>query len=216
MAARKTRVNFTLSPDNVRAAQEICEERGLKLSTFVDRAIAAYAKQLREPAAPPSLNSYRRPPSARESIDMGIEQYFDSPIGREYLERVITERLEAKLKGREEERLEAEILEEFDSLPAQCETPPPGTATPAAPPAGARTSTPKASTRTQTGGRQSTVDVSPDVLERLRKFPVPQLVEATGMDRTNVSRIRSGNRARLQQATYDRLMAGLEQLESQS
>ena len=204
MAARKTRVNFTLSPDNVRAAQEICEERGLKLSTFVDRAIAAHVKQLREPPAPPSLNEYRRPPSARESIDMGIEQYFDSPTGREYLERVITERLEAKLKREEAERTADEILEQFDPLPAESETPSSDTAPPAIP-------TPKAST----SARQSAVDMPPEVLERLLQFSVPQLVEASGMDRTSVTRFRSGSRTRISQANLYKLLAGLEKLEAQ-
>jgi hypothetical protein len=84
-----------------------------------------------------------------------------------------------------------------------------------APPAPA-TSTPKASQHVPIVFPPKTVEVSPEVRERLRKFTALQLVGATGMDRTVLSKIRSGNRSRIEKGTFEKVMAGLEQLESQS
>lgn len=193
MAARKTRVNFTLSPDNVRAAQEICEERGLKLSTFVDRAIAAHVKQLREPAkAPgtpgdgPSIDYKRWESQVTGLIPRALETYLEGHYGENDLKRLF-------------EMWTAEAIERA--------TPPPPT-----PPADAPTSTPKASS----SARQATVDIPPEVRDRLQRFSVPQLVEATGMDRSNVSRFRSGSRSRCNVVTFNKLLAGLEKLEATS
>jgi len=189
MAARKTRVNFTLSPDNVRAAQEICEERGLKLSTFVDRAIAAHVKQIREPAkAPgtpgdgPSIDYKRWESQVTGLIPRALETYLEGHYGENDLKRLV-------------EMWTAEAIER-------------ATPAPPTPPADA----PKASS----SARQATVDIPPEVRERLQRFSVPQLVEATGMDRSNVSRYRSGNRSRVSEVTLNRLLAGLEKLEERS
>ena len=83
-------------------------------------------------------------------------------------------------------------------------------------PAPAPTSTPKASSRKGVGGTLPTVDISPELRERLRKFSGPQLMEATGMDRSSISNIRSGKRSRIQENTFKKVMAGLDKLESQS
>lgn len=215
MAARKTRVNFTLSPDNVRAAQEICEERGLKLSTFVDRAIAAYVKQLRAPADPSPQSRtigdlealtdkrladwYRRcvKSDRDEATDSRIEELFPG-LFVEWFERYT----EAKYG---ESDLKEAVSGWIDSALRQWETgsrPSPE----AAPPA---TSTPKASS----SAPQRNVDVPEEVRERLRQFSIPQLVEATGMDRPSVTRFRTGSRTRISQANLYKLLAGLEKLE---
>ena len=83
-------------------------------------------------------------------------------------------------------------------------------------PAPGPTSTPKASSRQGVGGTLPTVDISPELRERLRKFSGPQLMEATGMDRSSISNIRSGKRSRIQENTFKKVMAGLDKLESQS
>jgi len=41
-------------------------------------------------------------------------------------------------------------------------------------------------------------------------------MEATGMDRSSISNIRSGKRSRIQENTFKKVMAGLDKLESQS
>jgi hypothetical protein len=188
MAARKTRLNFTLSPENVRAAQEIAEERGLKLSTFVDRAIAAYVRQLREPAklAPaspgtaPSIDYKRWESQVTGLIPRALETYLEGHYGDNDLKRLV-------------EMWTAAAIEQ---------------SAPPTPPAGARTSTRKAS-------RPGTsVDVPPELVERLRKFSGPQLMEATGLDRSSVSHIRTGTRNRLRAETYEKVLRGLEQLEA--
>ena len=195
MAARKTRVNFTLSPDNVRAAQEICEERGLKLSTFVDRAIASYVKQLREPpkapASPPAglmvdlqaLTDKRIRELFPEYFLHWFERYSEAQFGKSDLKAAVLGWIDT-------------ALEERETLPQ----PSPETAPPEA-------STPKAS---------PSVDVPPEVVERLRRFTARQVAEASGLDRTSVTRFRSGSRSRVSEATLNRLLAGLEKLEERS
>jgi hypothetical protein len=118
-----------------------------------------------------------------------VDTYIASSLGRAHLERVLEELLAKRI-------------------------PPP--ATPSTPPAEPKTSTPKASERAEIVGPRGIVDIPPEVRERMQKFSVPQLMEATGLDRTSVSRFRSGSRTRLSQATRDKIVAGLEQLESQS
>lgn len=190
MATRKTRVNFTLTPENVRAAQEIAGERGLKLSTFVDRAIAAYVKQFREPAlAPGSPGSapsidYKRWESQVRGLFPGVLQEY---LGTRYLYNDLETLV--RLWAREEL---------MQAPPAVVEEP----------------AAPKARARTGGGGTRSSVDVPPELVERLRKFSGPQLMEATGLDRSSVSHIRTGTRSRLRAETYEKVLRGLEQLEA--
>jgi hypothetical protein len=214
VAARKTRVNFTLSPENVKAAQAIAEERGLKLSTFVDRAIAAYVKQLREPAAPPTSPQLRTIGDLEAAADKRVRTLFPE-LFLEWFERY----LEAKYG---DNRLEMVIGQVVGKALEQCETvprPPPGTATPEAPPtptAVVPTSTPKAAKSTRAGSRPLAVDVPEETRERLMRFSIAELIEATGMDRGTLSMVRTGKRPRLQVSTYNRVIAGLEQLESRT
>lgn len=81
-------------------------------------------------------------------------------------------------------------------------------------PAPAPTSTPKASSRKGVGGTLPTVDISPELRERLRKFSGPQLARATGMDRSSIALIRAGSRTRVQEGTYEKLLTGLDTCEA--
>lgn len=85
------------------------------------------------------------------------------------------------------------------------------------PPEGAelvRAAHPLPNPTTSTTPPSRTVDVPQEVRERLNRFTVLELVGATGMDRTNLSRFRSGNRSRVSQETLNRLVEGLTVLEN--
>ena len=79
----------------------------------------------------------------------------------------------------------------------------------------APTSTPKASKPADTALRLPPVDIPPEVVERIRKFKRAAVAEATGQHPGAITKILSGERRRLRQDGYERLIAGLEQLESQ-
>jgi len=199
MAARKTRLNFTLSPENVRAAQEIAEERGLKLSTFVDRAIAAYVKQLREPAklapntpgAVPSIDYKRWESQITGLIPRAFETYLEGHYGDNDLKR---------------------LVEMWTAASERRATPAPTVPRLERPPLA--TATPKASKRGETALRAPTVDIPPEVVERIRKFKRAAVAEATGQHPGAITKILNGERTRLRKDGYDRLIAGLEKLES--
>ena len=82
-------------------------------------------------------------------------------------------------------------------------------------PAPGPTSTPKASKPADTALRLPSVDIPPEVVERIRKFKRAAVAEATGQHPGAITKILSGERRRLRQDGYERLIAGLEQLESQ-
>ena len=197
MANTKRRTNISLDTKLFKEATAYGKENGISLSALIEQGLRL---RLSGPAVMAEHTNLAPLPDIdalggtriEEHLPQILMAWLESARGAERLERIlvpyVNERV-ALLKGR-------------------AAAPDPATGTPT-PTADAPTPTPKASSRP----RQSTVDMPPEVLARLQRFTVPQLVEATGMDRSNVSRYRSGNRSRVSELTYDKLLAGLEKLE---
>jgi len=194
MANTKRRTNISLDTKLFKEATAYGKENGRSLSSLIEQGLRAVLAP-----SPPVLAEHTNLaplPDLEDLAGARIEEqmpqllmaWLESARGAERLERIlvpyVNERV-ALLKGR---------------------AAPPATLKPTA---DAPTSTPKASSST----RQATVDVPPEVVERLRRFTARQVAEASGLDRTSVTRFRSGARTRCSEVTYDKLVGGLEKLE---
>lgn len=195
MASTKRRTNISLDTKLFKEATAYGKENGISLSALIEQGLRlrlagpAVLAEHTNLAPLPDLDALA---GARieEHLPQILMAWLESARGAERLERIlvpyVNERV-ALLKGR---------------------AAPPVTLTPTAP---APTSTPKASS----SAPQATVDIPPEVVERLGRFTARQVAETSGMDRPSVTRFRSGSRTRISRANLNRLLAGLEKLEAE-